>query len=315
MSQRTATGHNMPRYTLHSNFHHAPTPSYVSVPKNATISFSFTVPDSSKMVSTTGSSRFIFAFSDTLPANPSNPSSPFTQHMYSSSFSLDVSRPSSQTVAADEEYSYRTARLLVAHGLFMFIGWGILVPTGIFVARYLKKILGRYWYAAHAGIMFGLGGCIIIALICVELTVAKGEDRFFTSTHGIIGTLLALVFYPTQLALGFVCKKLFTARRTRIPMLDKAHWWMGRLVALLAVINMDLGLDAFGAEISVRVLYWVGIVGIVGALVVFGEFWLGGAVRHVVLGGLRNSSRRLPEDHVELQHVPRHQGVDGASKI
>ena len=47
----------------------------------------------------------------------------------------------------------------------MFIAWGIAPFVGIFIARYLKDLLGVWWYRLHVGIMVGVvGGGTVIGL-------------------------------------------------------------------------------------------------------------------------------------------------------
>lgn len=39
------------------------------------------------------------------------------------------------------------------HGIMLFIAWAVFVPFGVWVARYLKKRLGEWWFRLHWGLL------------------------------------------------------------------------------------------------------------------------------------------------------------------
>ncbi|ORY40148.1 hypothetical protein BCR33DRAFT_370942 [Rhizoclosmatium globosum] len=86
----------------------------------------------------------------------------------------------------------------------MFIAWGVIPPVAIFIARYLKNVLGHRWYLSHTGLLiYGTGGLIVAGLVVIEINVVPGVTRFVgSSTHGIMGTVVALALYPLQCLLG-----------------------------------------------------------------------------------------------------------------
>lgn len=65
------------------------------------------------------------------------------------------------------------------HGILNIVGWGVLIPIGAMIARYLKH-LGSFWFYAHSsiqlsGFIIGLSG-IISGLILndrIDINVAK----------------------------------------------------------------------------------------------------------------------------------------------
>ncbi|KAJ3024405.1 UNVERIFIED_CONTAM: hypothetical protein HDU68_008194 [Siphonaria sp. JEL0065] len=294
ISERTTTGHNAPQVASNTTFKQVSTPSFVTVPSGVAISFSISLPVSANVVSRTEPSNFIFAFSDSPPSDPSSASSSFSQHSYYSSFTLDLSKTGTQTNGIQVASSHSS--LILAHGILMFIAWGICAPTAIFIARYLKTVLGYYWFLSHIGLFIAVGLFMIAGLIAVELTIDSSEQRFIANgIHGIIGTVIALVIYPLQVFLGYVSNKLFNAKRTSIPVIDQIHWWVGRVVAILAVVNMYLGLVQFESSLVVEAVYWTWI-----SLVVFGlfmgggEYWLGGSVHHLEVPKPSERSSPLP---------------------
>jgi len=60
------------------------------------------------------------------------------------------------------------AKAKVLHGVLMLLGWGVLLPAGVLIARYLKW-KGSLWLKLHiglqiSGLAFGLAG-LILALV------------------------------------------------------------------------------------------------------------------------------------------------------
>lgn len=43
--------------------------------------------------------------------------------------------------------------IIKIHGIVLFIAWLVAPVIGIFVARYLKDVLGKNWYLIHAGLL------------------------------------------------------------------------------------------------------------------------------------------------------------------
>ncbi|KAJ3205783.1 hypothetical protein HDU83_005278 [Entophlyctis luteolus] len=90
ISQRSATGHTTPQYNSSPEFTQVSTPSAVTVPSTAQTVFSFSVPSSGGILSTTGSSNFIWAVGTGSPTTPSSASSDFPQHSSYGTLSLTV---------------------------------------------------------------------------------------------------------------------------------------------------------------------------------------------------------------------------------
>ncbi|KAI8829524.1 hypothetical protein BJ741DRAFT_538542 [Chytriomyces cf. hyalinus JEL632] len=318
ISQRTTSEYNLPTPVNATIFTAVPLPAGINLPSSIEISFAFTVPISSGIASTTSPTEFMFAGSNSAPGNPSVPSSSFRKHEFRGQFSVDVSKLGQSS--GEGAGSTPAVDLLLLHGIFMFLGWCVLPPIAIFVARYLKFRLGHAWYLTHTGIMlFGVSACIATALVCVEVNLTPGKPRFITTPHGILGATLCFAIYPMQVAFGFISNGLFNSDRECVPWWDRMHWWTGRVAVLLAVVNVQLGLTLFEASSLVVALFWVFIVLVVGGVGGFvGEYWLNGAVHHVKTGILNESGpavhNRLLDDHVEgdEQGTASHPGHSGS---
>ncbi|KAJ3090837.1 hypothetical protein HK100_007341, partial [Physocladia obscura] len=297
ISQRSGNGHNTPSYNSNPDFTVANTPSTVAIPNTANIVYTFTLPDTTSVISTSGSSSFIYAYSSSGPSNPSSPSSNFPQHSSYGGFTLDVSKLGTSTVGSSTaDYDYR-----MVHGIAMFIAWAVLPPAAIFIARYLKDAWGHNWYRSHKWIMLGGVGIFTTAgMFLVELNLADGVQRFTSSNHAIIGTIVALAVYPSQILLGFLSNQLWTASRVAVPWWDKVHWWLGRSVCVLAAVNIHLGLNLYGAGTGLIVVFWIWIVAIFVVFYLMGERKYGGAVHHI--------AKQASDESLEM-HDPRYTPV------
>ncbi|KAJ3240706.1 hypothetical protein HDU81_002897 [Chytriomyces hyalinus] len=280
VSQRSSSGHAMPTTASPSVFTLIETPKSLSLPANAAISFTFTVPISAKLVSTTGPSQFMYGVSESAPATPSNPSSPFPQHSSFGAFTLDVSKLGLETTGDVQTISQST--LVFVHSLVMFIAWGVLPLAGIFVARYMKHRWQKSWYTIHWCLMLiGTGALTVTGLIAVEVNLENSVARFTKSSHAVVGAVLALGVYPAQVILGFVINALFDVERVAVPWWDRLHAWLGRLSGVLALVVMQLGLNLYGSSVGIVVGFWVWIVVVVVGFGYYGERVLG-ASEHVV---------------------------------
>ncbi|KAJ3031222.1 UNVERIFIED_CONTAM: hypothetical protein HDU68_005828 [Siphonaria sp. JEL0065] len=277
ISQRTGHGHDQPTYNA--------SPIFTQVTRtNATlngISFAIQIPTSSNLVSLTSATFFIFAVGDVPPASPSDSSSPIQQHSRFGSFSIDFSQATLTTGIAPID---RRLTLLLVHGACMFLAWAVVPPIAIFVARYLKKKWGHRWFLTHSALfVLGTGGLMVIALTAVEVQMAPGVTRFIgSSNHGILGTVIALILYPLQCVLGWLSDKWFDQDRLAVPWWDKLHWFVGRSVVLMAIVNIHLGIVEYGGWIPWVTAYWIWIAAVVLiGFMWFGERKLGGQVNHI----------------------------------
>lgn len=236
----------------------------------------------------------IFAHSDSGPDNAEDASSGFPFHGPSKGLldPINFLGVGGNSTAVDNTESFQN--ILVAHGLLFFIAWGIAPFIGIFVARYLKNIMGVWWYRVHVAMLLGVTG--VFSLISFILIVVNVEEPHFDGTHQKMGlTIFILMFL--QFALGFVSNALWTPERKAVPWWDMVHWYFGRSLLILAVVNMFLGMmeytEATGESITgLRIGYWVWI-GIMFAVMIAGHFYFGGTQHHV------ETSNKPGEEHSE----------------
>ena len=85
----------------------------------------------------------------------------------------------------------------------MTIAWILLVPIGIFVARFFKNKLGVWWFRIHITVM-GLAAILTIAGF-VLVFEAVGTDHFsgtrYVSSSGYVGwTHVVFILYDFRLS-------------------------------------------------------------------------------------------------------------------
>ncbi|KAJ3100888.1 hypothetical protein HDU97_001878 [Phlyctochytrium planicorne] len=285
VSQRDSTGHVEPEESSSQTFKIVsfPTDAKITALSGAVTKFAIQRPASdgtAKDVSITGTTDFIWAGDNSNLAGQVSSSS-ISQHGRGNygSFNLDVSKLGTTSTGSSTGSQYDVQLMRLLHGVFMFIAWGVLPFFGIFIARYMKDRLGHLWYILHLSIMLGgVGAFTLAGLVCIELPYV-GNNRFFSTYHGLFGFVLAICLFPVQVALGFISNHLWSPERTSIPWWDQLHWWIGRISVLGAVPLMYYGLQAYGASnlAYVGLFLWIGV-GIV--ILVAGQFAIG-VVHHV----------------------------------
>lgn len=198
------------------------------------------------------------------------------QHDQRGSFKLNLLSANS-TVSFGTSLDYK--KVVLTHGLMMAIGWAILVVAGIFVARFLKNIMGVWWYRAHVGLMMFN---VVLSIIAFGLIVAVTEDgKHFKNSHQIIG-LVVFIAVILQSILGQYINLMWNPTRVGVPWHDQLHWWLGRILAVLALVNIFLGLNLYGVNSEIlRALFgvWIAIIATAFAI---GHWRLGGQVKHSV---------------------------------
>eukprot|EP00850_Spirogloea_muscicola_P004839 SM000021S06472 [mRNA] locus=s21:499980:501291:- [translate_table: standard] len=128
-----------------------------------------------------------------------------------------------------------------AHGLVNVIAWGLLMPLGVVAARHFKHE-DPLWFHVHRSmqsVAFALGALGLASGLL--LTADHAESPF--PVHRNLG--IALVVVASLQVLAIVARPDKDAKVR--PLWNMAHWWTGRAVLLLAIVNIYEGLDAIGA--------------------------------------------------------------------
>ncbi|KAJ3258243.1 hypothetical protein HK103_003724 [Boothiomyces macroporosus] len=259
----------------------------VNAPSWAKLAVTIKRPLSTNDITYKTDTQFIYALSDTAPSNPDDPTSTFSIHdKFGKLGNLDFTTYHSGTGNANgggnsiltlpDGVEYSTVIRL--HGYVMLYAWVFCPFIGVFIARYLKDYLGVWWFRLHVLIM--LFGCALGSVSAVLLIFLFKTGEHFTaspSLHPLLG-LLVTIAMVCQVVLGFVSDRLFSMDRTEIPWWDKAHWYLGRGLAVAALITIITGIvysDYFASyALALPVLFGLLLAGGMG-LFVYGETKIG----------------------------------------
>ncbi|KAI9298510.1 hypothetical protein K502DRAFT_339317 [Neoconidiobolus thromboides FSU 785] len=205
--------------------------------------------------------NMIWAYSDSTPSSDGS----IKKHSSRGTFSYSVSSSGSGTIseantpAADASTS-GVATVIIIHGALMLVAWILLPIISIYIARFLKGALGIWWFRLHFGlfVLTGLIGVISIVLVALD------RGNVLDNPHGALGVAV-MAIYGFQVGLGIYIDKMWSPERTKIPISDKAHWWLGRIVFLLAFANIVYGIVLIGNPVYFWIPTGIIIAGGVGA--------------------------------------------------
>ncbi|XP_031558496.1 cytochrome b561 and DOMON domain-containing protein At3g07570-like [Actinia tenebrosa] len=149
--------------------------------------------------------------------------------------------------------------LIMLHGIFMFIGWGVLLQLGAFLARYYRH-KDPWWFKMHralqvVGLLFTIAG-----LACGIVSVPFGHLKF---AHSIIGLVVMIVGLLQPLNALFRPHKFPDGSRTIKRIIwEWYHKLAGRAALILALINISLGVF-LAVMPTVAWALWFGYLGLV----------------------------------------------------
>ncbi|KAJ3308000.1 DOMON domain-containing protein frrs1L [Boothiomyces sp. JEL0838] len=254
--------------------------------------------------SITESAGYIFAGSNSKPnGNVDKTGVTFVQHdvmgTFTPSFSSPNSNNSSNTgqggAGSDNNggsgtftqpiltpsSSFPYQKIVILHGILMFIAWVISPFIGIYIARYMKSTLGHTWYILHVFFMAGLTACATIASFI--LIFLYSSDRFASvdsrvgDVHEKLG-LIVTIAVVVQVLLGYISNAKYDPNRTSIPWFDIAHWWVGRILFLFGLLNAFFGIlfykENYTLSIWVFPIFWT-IIGFGTVMFTIGQFTIG----------------------------------------
>ena len=180
------------------------------------------------------------------------------------------------------------------HARFMVLAWGVLIPSGILIARYFKitprqnwprQLDNQFWWISH--LVLQIGGCVLSVVALVHVFGTGGTGGTLAAVHGVLGWSIMLLAL-TQLVggalrgtrghhqvvldeelralIGSGDHYLMTLRRC---VFEYAHKLSGYAALVLSMVNILLGLtlsDAPRWMWLVIVLFWCALAALAFAL-------------------------------------------------
>jgi len=275
LSQRSAPGEVMP--TVVAN------PPRVATALQAQTTISSTKPVLAFTVSsnTDTTQDIIYAYGTVDPGSP-DPAASLQQHTDNGPLQLNLAKAissNSNTSGSQSNTGTGTStpsfsppllpyqKLIVAHAIFCTLGFLLLLPAGVLLARYLRTFVTT-WFTGHWIIQLGIAGLVIvIGVILGVFAVHKAEARHLDDDHKRWGVAL-LILYLIQCGLGAFIHYVKKADRKVRPPQNYVHALLG-----LAIIGLSLyqvhsgyhdewtkttGRDPLPA--SVNIIFWVWVV-------------------------------------------------------
>ncbi|KAB2620761.1 hypothetical protein D8674_039519 [Pyrus ussuriensis x Pyrus communis] len=126
-------------------------------------------------------------------------------------------------------------KVKMTHGILTIIGWGIIIPFGASMARYLREY-EPLWYYLHSSVQF-IGFFVGLSGVAVGRTLYELVHADFNSHRSIGYIVLALSVLQ-------ICQFIMRPSRTSKvrKYWNKSHRWVGRSVVVLALVNIFIGL-------------------------------------------------------------------------
>ena len=184
--------------------------------------------------------------------------------------------------------SYKS--LLIGHVVLMSLGFGLFIPLGALTSSFLPHKAVLWWLPLHATLAVSGLVCILAGFgLIIGFVSLEGGSHFTLGglsgptmkAHHVIGAVL-VSFVVVQAALGILSDTLWRVRFRRTgamplpgPFPEKTHWWLGRFIVLLSVVQIFLGLVegevefGYGAWIYGVYAAWYGILAIVVLLLLY----------------------------------------------
>ncbi|KAJ7800577.1 hypothetical protein B0H14DRAFT_2898843 [Mycena olivaceomarginata] len=240
LSQRQAPTEVMP--TVVANPPRIATLSNTLSTTSGNATFVYTIPANSDT-----EQSIIFAFGTTNPGS-SDESATLQQHLDSGVTSLDLTKPFSasstpsgsdfgSSSSADPWTHYR--RMVVAHAVLSVVGFALLLPCGILLARYLRTFTPT-WYTGHWIAQFGIAGPIILAGIVMGFKAAGPLRYKIMDDHKKTG-IVVFALYLTQCIIGTVIHYAKPKNATSRPPQNYFHAVLGLAIIGLSMYQIRTG--------------------------------------------------------------------------
>eukprot|EP01024_Parvocaulis_polyphysoides_P026286 TRINITY_DN2399_c0_g1_i8.p1 TRINITY_DN2399_c0_g1~~TRINITY_DN2399_c0_g1_i8.p1 ORF type:complete len:291 (-),score=38.35 TRINITY_DN2399_c0_g1_i8:795-1667(-) len=175
-------------------------------------------------------------------------------------------------LATGESKSMPVAMIWIFHGVLMFLGWSVLVPGAVMVARYFKADLGPLWMTIHKFCnMIGLFVSLVgFGLAVYEMQVAGAEH--FSTVHTKLGFAITVIGVYQGIQ-GFIRPAKPDANSKRSQHIKRNIWGIPHKFVGFSLIGMSVaavitGLEALELKGAGDTLKWqIGVYAWVGFLV------------------------------------------------
>ncbi|CAJ0755063.1 5825_t:CDS:2 [Entrophospora sp. SA101] len=212
--------------------------------------------------SSDGSSKLVVIFKRLVSVQDSTIASNFIWAVHTSNrppddpFTMEITEHSSHgnmALSSSPPISKRVLFLII-HGSLMFAAWAVAAPLGVFFARFGRNVLPKRWFSLH----WGIQALLALPLTVIGFIMAFPSGASFTTrnSHHVIGMVILICLF-VQLLIGGIHHHMYDPNRKSIPWWTKLHWWFGRCLVLLALVQISLGLDLYDVNPFLLDAYYV----------------------------------------------------------
>jgi zinc transporter ZupT len=125
-----------------------------------------------------------------------------------------------------------------AHGLLMFLAWGIAASIGLYASTHLRHT--KWWFRVH---LFCAAVTLVLTVAAMIIISYYFEWHFFplVDSHHWLG-FFAIIGAGIQSVLGLWAHLVYNPRRAEPPLFpDLLHGYIGRVVWIAALYNCFTG--------------------------------------------------------------------------
>ncbi|CAG8540148.1 15379_t:CDS:10 [Funneliformis mosseae] len=173
-----------------------------------------------------------------------------------------------RTGETSNSYS-KQRKLLLMHGIVMFIIWGILFPGSVWIVRYLRH--KDSYMSQHRNLNL-FGGAIVATFGAVAMSAV---DVHAASPHAILGLIIFTVM-AFQIALGLLAiwglANVESAATGVVRHLKHLHFYLGAAVLIAAWTQIFLGLIKYDADKAYIWTYLAWLI-LIGFVITASEFY------------------------------------------
>lgn len=149
-----------------------------------------------------------------------------------------------QAVVVDHPRS-KLSKMVVAHGALMLIGWGLFLPSGVIIGKFLKHRPNGLWFQIHRALQsFGMVLTLIGWIIALSQFDVFGVNNMGTNyQHGILGIVVMVLGILQPINAFFRPKLAVEGEETSTgrKIWEIYHKGAGWLCLLLAIATIVLG--------------------------------------------------------------------------
>ncbi|GAM16901.1 hypothetical protein SAMD00019534_000760, partial [Acytostelium subglobosum LB1] len=134
---------------------------------------------------------------------------------------------------------------------FMFFTFGVIMPFGIFIARFLRQS-HAWWFPVH---MITLFTGVVFSIIGLGMAIKHCGGLEMSSNHAIMGITTLVLFFVTVI-MGSTSHLMYDPNRTKTPLFpDIIHHFGGRITQIFGFVTIILGMLLYGVPQGIIVVF------------------------------------------------------------